>query len=155
MELQHLNLLILLPRSRLPASVEFKFSIKLVRVCIDIINPDGRATHFLFGSSGQNYIRGPVNTDLDALRFGSRISNFLRNLWSTNEYGFGVNSGMLRYNSMDRHTFFSGGVERINLNSLGVISCGGISANTTGYIGGNLTMSATSRIAIGDFSPGA
>jgi hypothetical protein len=43
---------------------------------IDINNPDGRTTHFPFGSSGQNYIRGPVNVDQDDLRFGNRISNF-------------------------------------------------------------------------------
>ncbi len=63
---------------------------------IDISNPDGRTTHFPFGSIGQNYTRGPVNIDQDDLRFGNRIQDFLINLWSTNEYGFGINAGMLR-----------------------------------------------------------
>jgi len=121
---------------------------------IDIINPDGRATHFPFGSGGQNYIRGPVNIDQDDLRFGNRISNFLINLWSVNEYGFGINGGMLRYNSNDRHTFFSGGAERVNFSSLGVITCGGITANGGGYIGGNITTSFTTRCGIG-ISPSA
>ncbi len=44
---------------------------------IDIGNPDGRVTHFPFGSSGQNYIRGIVNIDQDDLRFGNRVQFFI------------------------------------------------------------------------------
>ena len=36
------------------------------------------------------------NISSGTLNFDSRIENFLINLWGTNEYGFGINSGMLR-----------------------------------------------------------
>ncbi len=70
------------------------------------------------------------------LNFESRTQSFLINFYGVNEYGFGINRSMLRYNSADRHTFFSGGVERVY--SLGAIPCGGITANETSYIEGNL-----------------
>ena len=46
------------------------------------------------------------------LSFGSQIANYIINLRGTNNYGFGINSGMLRYNSDGNHTFFCAGTQR-------------------------------------------
>jgi hypothetical protein len=59
---------------------------------------------------------------------------------------------MLRYNSMDRHNFFSGTAERVNFSSTGVITCGGTTINGACYVGGWITTDSTSRIGI-DISP--
>jgi hypothetical protein len=67
------------------------------------------------------------------LAFTNRISNFIINLWGINEYGFGINGGMLRYNSQGSHTFFSGGVQRVNFDSGGSITNTG-SINASGLI---------------------
>ncbi len=57
------------------------------------------------------------------LTFGSRVQDFLIKLCGNN-YGFGINSGMLRYNSGGSHTFFSGGVQRVNFDSSGNVGIG-------------------------------
>ena len=49
-----------------------------------------------------------------------RVQNYLIKLWG-NEYGFGINSSMLRYNSDGNHTCFSAGVQRVYFNSSGIL----------------------------------
>jgi hypothetical protein len=61
---------------------------------------------------------------------------------------------MLRYNTMGRHTFFSGGAERVNFSSTGVITCGGATINGACYVGGWITSDSTTRVGIG-ISPGS
>ncbi len=90
---------------------------------------------------------GCINVDINGnvtctgtLNFGNRIQDFIINLWSTNEYGFGINGSMLRYNSMGRHTFFSGEAawERVNFSSTVVITCRGATINGSATISTNL-----------------
>ncbi len=49
-----------------------------------------------------------------------RVQNYLIELWG-NEYVFGINSSMLRYNSDGNHTCFSAGVQRVYSNSSGIL----------------------------------
>jgi len=70
------------------------------------------------------------NIQTNSLSFGSRIENFLINLWGTNSYGFGMNDSTLRYNSAANHTFFSNGTQRAQINSSGLNINGIFNYNT-------------------------
>ena len=41
------------------------------------------------------------------LSLGSRIENYLINLWGTNNYGFGITAGTLMYSSQSFHKFYN------------------------------------------------
>ena len=62
-----------------------------------------------------------VNIPAGTLNFGSRISDFLINLWSTNEYGFGINASTLRYNVPvgASHRFYGGTANIATIDSAG------------------------------------
>ena len=81
-----------------------------------------------------------VNIPTGTLSFGNRVENYLMYL-----YGMIVVLELMVICIdimvlIDTH-FFSGGVERVNFDSLAAITCGGITANGTSYIGGKLTIS--------------
>jgi hypothetical protein len=82
--------------------------------------PLARTTHIPF-SDNNIYLRAPVKIDFDNLSFGSRINDYLINLYATNEYGFGINNNTLRYNTMANHSFYCNGIMKANINSSGTI----------------------------------
>jgi len=67
-----------------------------------------------------------ITTATKVLNFGSRTEDYLIRLFGT-DYGFGINGGVLRYNSAANHVFYCAGTERMRLTTDGNLS-------TTGYI---------------------
>jgi hypothetical protein len=68
-----------------------------------------------------------VNIPVGTLNFGSRIADFIINLWSTNEYGFGINGGTLRYNVPvgASHRFYGGSANIATIDSSGNLAVNG------------------------------
>ena len=90
---------------------------------IDAVATNG-TTQLPLNINGSSLSIGTNTSISGTLSFGSRIENFLINLWGTNSYGFGINSSMLRYNSEGNHTFFCSGTERLRILNNGNIGIG-------------------------------
>ena len=75
-------------------------------------------------------------TTTGTLSFGSRVSDFLIYLWG-NDYGFGINGGVLRYNVPNgaSHIFYHGTTDRLNINTNGSLIASGklIVGNNNSY----------------------
>ncbi len=64
----------------------------------------------------------PSNLTINgALDFGSRIQDYIINLWGSGNYGFGINGGTLRYNSDGVHKFYCGGTESSTFTNKGLV----------------------------------
>jgi len=80
--------------------------------------------------NGTTYLNGDVETTGNlnlttankTLNFGSRVADYLIQLYGTNAYGFGINGGVLRYNSSENHVFYCNGTERMRLDVSGNLS---------------------------------
>jgi hypothetical protein len=77
-----------------------------------------------FNTNGANRMTitgstGHVNINNNSkLIFNNNIDDMRIQLWAG--YGFGINGGTLRYNTMGNHTFFINGGEIIRFNSVGM-----------------------------------
>jgi len=97
-------------------------------------------------------VSGGININNNGvLNFDSQINNFRINLWG-GLYGFGINGSMLRYNSDSRHTFCSGGNQRVDFDASGNITCtGSISSNghTTSTLSCSQFLNSSIQVADG------
>jgi hypothetical protein len=76
-------------------------------------NTNGANRMYISGSTGH------ININNNAkLIFNDNIDDMRIQLWAG--YGFGINGGTLRYNTMGNHTFFINGGEIIRFNSVGM-----------------------------------
>jgi hypothetical protein len=76
-------------------------------------NTNGANRMYISGSTGH------VNINNNSkLIFNNNIDDMRIQLWDG--YGFGINGGTLRYNTMGNHTFFINGGEIIRFNSVGM-----------------------------------
>jgi len=71
---------------------------------------------------GSTPITIPNTLTIDGtLDFGSVVRDYIINLWGSGNYGFGVNSSTLRYNSDGVHKFYCGGTESSTFTNKGLV----------------------------------
>ena len=69
-----------------------------------------------------NYLLKTGGDISGTLNFGSRVQNFLINLYGTNEYGFGITGGALMYHCMGSHNFYTNQILKASISSSGTIT---------------------------------
>ena len=94
--------------------------LRLTTTNIDCISTNGlSAMPITIGNSGGINMAGNVNIiNNSKLIFNNNIDDMRIQLWEG--YGFSINGGTLRYNTMGNHTFFINGGEIIRFNSVGM-----------------------------------
>jgi len=84
-------------------------------------------THMLFVDAGNDRIGIAENSPSSLLSLGTSLSDFKLKLYDggdANDYGFGVQSGVLNYHSGGAHVFEKGGSEKARIDSSGRLLVG-------------------------------